>query len=272
MLTLFNFCCWLLLFFFFFQAEDGIRDAQESRGLGDVYKRQVRVLLGEVCNADPLMLLNGDTTPLYLAAQRGFTQVIRALAEAKVDLNFVMPTGTFRNEIMVSDRPQPLQHYDSKNTEIGNGATALHAAVENGHYTAAEALLQLGAKQSNAMQGATPLLIAIQYHHPSIAMLLLQHPPAFIDTPTPMDGVFPLYAAAGNNDLDLVKHLVSSGASFDLVTHTGTTALLHSIMRGQVRVFEFLVEAGADVSISTHHGLTALHLAVHARQLSLIHI
>ena len=25
---------------FFFQAEDGIRDAQESRGLGDVYKRQ----------------------------------------------------------------------------------------------------------------------------------------------------------------------------------------------------------------------------------------
>ena len=25
---------------FFFQAEDGIRGAQESRGLGDVYKRQ----------------------------------------------------------------------------------------------------------------------------------------------------------------------------------------------------------------------------------------
>eukprot|EP00658_Telonema_sp_P-2_P083394 TRINITY_DN9017_c0_g1_i1.p1 TRINITY_DN9017_c0_g1~~TRINITY_DN9017_c0_g1_i1.p1 ORF type:complete len:142 (+),score=23.19 TRINITY_DN9017_c0_g1_i1:29-454(+) len=31
----------LVFFFFFFQAEDGIRDAQESRGLGDVYKRQV---------------------------------------------------------------------------------------------------------------------------------------------------------------------------------------------------------------------------------------
>ena len=28
--------------FFFFQAEDGIRDAQESRGLGEVYKRQVQ--------------------------------------------------------------------------------------------------------------------------------------------------------------------------------------------------------------------------------------
>mgnify|MGYP003380324194 CR=1 FL=1 len=31
---------WVLLFFFF-QAEDGIRDLVRSRGLGDVYKRQV---------------------------------------------------------------------------------------------------------------------------------------------------------------------------------------------------------------------------------------
>ena len=33
-------CLCFFFFFFFFQAEDGIRDAQESRGLGDVYKRQ----------------------------------------------------------------------------------------------------------------------------------------------------------------------------------------------------------------------------------------
>ena len=32
--------CLVLKLCFFFQAEDGIRDAQESRGLGDVYKRQ----------------------------------------------------------------------------------------------------------------------------------------------------------------------------------------------------------------------------------------
>ena len=36
--------------FFFFQAEDGIRDLVRSRGLGDVYKRQVtpRVVTGAV--------------------------------------------------------------------------------------------------------------------------------------------------------------------------------------------------------------------------------
>ena len=30
---------------FFFQAEDGIRDLVRSRGLGDVYKRQILIFL-----------------------------------------------------------------------------------------------------------------------------------------------------------------------------------------------------------------------------------
>ena len=33
--------CYICVLFFFFQAEDGIRDLVRSRGLGDVYKRQV---------------------------------------------------------------------------------------------------------------------------------------------------------------------------------------------------------------------------------------
>ena len=35
--------CPFVILFFFFQAEDGIRDLVRSRGLGDVYKRQVIV-------------------------------------------------------------------------------------------------------------------------------------------------------------------------------------------------------------------------------------
>ena len=35
---------WYECSYFFFQAEDGIRYAQESRGLGDVYKRQAHGL------------------------------------------------------------------------------------------------------------------------------------------------------------------------------------------------------------------------------------
>ena len=37
------FCFFFFVVFFFFQAEDGIRVLVRSRGLGDVYKRQVSV-------------------------------------------------------------------------------------------------------------------------------------------------------------------------------------------------------------------------------------
>eukprot|EP00658_Telonema_sp_P-2_P069764 TRINITY_DN5913_c0_g1_i9.p1 TRINITY_DN5913_c0_g1~~TRINITY_DN5913_c0_g1_i9.p1 ORF type:complete len:375 (-),score=83.92 TRINITY_DN5913_c0_g1_i9:149-1273(-) len=61
-----------VFFFFFFQAEDGIRDAQESRGLGDVYKRQVSTQsTGVVAMASwttlvwPLMVLGlGRSSPV----------------------------------------------------------------------------------------------------------------------------------------------------------------------------------------------------------------
>eukprot|EP00658_Telonema_sp_P-2_P084354 TRINITY_DN9345_c0_g1_i1.p1 TRINITY_DN9345_c0_g1~~TRINITY_DN9345_c0_g1_i1.p1 ORF type:complete len:212 (-),score=42.61 TRINITY_DN9345_c0_g1_i1:68-703(-) len=42
----------LICLFFFFQAEDGIRDAQESRGLGDVYKRQLQSVLSKKKKSD----------------------------------------------------------------------------------------------------------------------------------------------------------------------------------------------------------------------------
>ena len=37
--------------FFFFQAEDGIRDLVRSRGLGDVYKRQVLDMRDQLLHA-----------------------------------------------------------------------------------------------------------------------------------------------------------------------------------------------------------------------------
>ena len=44
---------------FFFQAEDGIRDLVRSRGLGDVYKRQLQALAGDARGEGHRVLL-GD--------------------------------------------------------------------------------------------------------------------------------------------------------------------------------------------------------------------
>ena len=51
--------------FFFCQAEDGIRDLVRSRGLGDVYKRQVETDL--VANSEALFSLVKPTLSLVVA-------------------------------------------------------------------------------------------------------------------------------------------------------------------------------------------------------------
>eukprot|EP00658_Telonema_sp_P-2_P053256 TRINITY_DN4172_c0_g1_i2.p3 TRINITY_DN4172_c0_g1~~TRINITY_DN4172_c0_g1_i2.p3 ORF type:complete len:124 (+),score=25.01 TRINITY_DN4172_c0_g1_i2:100-471(+) len=71
-----------LCFFFFFQAEDGIRDAQESRGLGDVYKRQFFAMpawlllllsgLACVCADDPpILTASSSRNVLYFDTEGG---------------------------------------------------------------------------------------------------------------------------------------------------------------------------------------------------------
>ena len=117
-------------------------------------------------------LMMGDTTVIYLAAQRGFAEVIRQLVGYGASIDFAMPRGGFKGDIQkvgASDEG----FYGEKNNEVGNGATALHASVENGHMGATVALLKLGARQRPVMENASPLLIAVQYKHPDIAKVLL---------------------------------------------------------------------------------------------------
>ena len=56
-------------FIFFFQAEDGIRVAQESRGLGDVYKRQQQFSTVDMMAANITRDINDRLAALDLTAR-----------------------------------------------------------------------------------------------------------------------------------------------------------------------------------------------------------
>eukprot|EP00658_Telonema_sp_P-2_P051767 TRINITY_DN3986_c0_g1_i4.p1 TRINITY_DN3986_c0_g1~~TRINITY_DN3986_c0_g1_i4.p1 ORF type:complete len:615 (-),score=107.92 TRINITY_DN3986_c0_g1_i4:292-2136(-) len=80
-------------FFFFFQAEDGIRDAQESRGLGDVYKRQMTTTTPTTTDGSIVVLpasLNTETFPAKpittTSAHRGFA----AMTDDTPTMSFAM--------------------------------------------------------------------------------------------------------------------------------------------------------------------------------------
>ena len=64
--------------FFFFQAEDGIRDLVRSRGLGDVYKRQLLVFIS---------LALGNPMPLEFTSYEVLAVAAAALIAAFVSLD-----------------------------------------------------------------------------------------------------------------------------------------------------------------------------------------
>ena len=71
--------------FFFFQAEDGIRDLVRSRGLGDVYKRQVLV-------PTPLRRLTGGQSKLTVVGS-DIGSLLRAVDAAVSYTHLTLPTS-----------------------------------------------------------------------------------------------------------------------------------------------------------------------------------
>ena len=213
--------------------------------------RVVAALLAPPCGASPTKLLNGDTTPLYLAAQRGFARTAGALIDGGADVNFAMPNAVQSRQLAV---PGALEMgaggwYGAKNTERGNGATALHAAVENGHRETARLLVARGARQTGSMEGATPLIIALQYGHPAIALDLARAAPTpDLDARVPVDGSCALFVAAGSGYDDVVSALLRLGARPDTTNKHGATPLSHAAFRGRLGALRLLLEGGADAN------------------------
>ena len=66
-----SFLLLFLFFLFFFQAEDGIRDLVRSRGLGDVYKRQVLAGLISGLRAQGMAAFDAAVAGAWIHAEAG---------------------------------------------------------------------------------------------------------------------------------------------------------------------------------------------------------
>eukprot|EP00657_Telonema_sp_P-1_P011148 TRINITY_DN6007_c0_g1_i1.p1 TRINITY_DN6007_c0_g1~~TRINITY_DN6007_c0_g1_i1.p1 ORF type:complete len:137 (-),score=44.66 TRINITY_DN6007_c0_g1_i1:156-566(-) len=85
----------MYIFFFFFQAEDGIRDLVRSRGLGDVYKRQVSTQSTGFCG--------GISSHIVFAAHLAMNFVIDVDGDTAVGKwRILMPCTMMEDGVQVS--------------------------------------------------------------------------------------------------------------------------------------------------------------------------
>ena len=264
---------------------DSLRSATGGTPLhtaADSNRPHVLDVLVNICGCHINALLNGDSTPLYLAAQRGFVEVLLKLGDMGANLDYIMPresefskerANKTRMGIAIAqtkghENGSPATAYDylNKNTEIGNGATALHAAVENGHPEAVNALLRMGAKQLDSMRGTSPLLTAIQYNHPDIALILMKDKSAEsvkINAQSHVDGAFALFSAAGAGHtkvIDAILHQFGGHVNVNLKNNFGGSALSHAVYRGHLGIAMKLLshQAERDAQVC-QAGLGRLH-------------
>jgi uncharacterized protein len=109
--------------------------------------------------------------------------------------------------------------------------------------------------------GRTPLEIAIIWCMPDIVKLLLIHgaDPNLTDskglTPLMKTAVLGIQDARPINDkLQIMMHLIDSGAEIDAQTPDGKTALMYATGNSRIEIVELLVSSGASLSISDRFG------------------
>ena len=123
--------------FFFFQAEDGIRDLVRSRGLGDVYKRQLFTFTvdavlpaeSELVSADLVLLNEADFRAFFDYPAGHFTDIALSVANPQDCLLYTSDAADERSRVdlggrrLIKKKKHHNRHSDVRHTQTSNEHT-----------------------------------------------------------------------------------------------------------------------------------------------------
>ncbi len=184
-------------------------------------------------------------TPLHIASEYGYTDVIKSLLT--LDLN--------------------------KNEQNKHGETALLIASKYGHDDIVDLLINAKAKtDTENFDGSCPLHIASQKNHINTVRLLIKGK-ANIDQKD-KDGNTPLFIAINNAYTEIVKLLIEGGANIDKENTDDESPLFIATSNDNADIVKLLVEGGANVNkekFSNFKG-TPLDIAAKKGNINIAHI
>ena len=222
-------------------------------------------------------------TPLHLAASGGELKVARELMKHKAYVDSQDNEGATPLHLLLRDSSRDdddvldlarllLEHTSDVDVRTTTKWTLLHAAACYERLEIVRMLLDLDANpNAETERGSTPLCLVSGGHYnsqelgASIARLFLGRG---VDVNASAKGlVTPLHAAALNGRLEVVRALLDHGASPNMETEKGDTAL-HFVSGGTydsekhgVGIARLLLEHGVDVHVQNKILNNALHIA-----------
>lgn len=198
-------------------------------------------------------------TPLWIASQQGFIDIVNILLAQQANPN----TRVIRSSRSPLHQAAQNGHVDVAAALLASGANVnaveedgwppLMLAAQQGSEDMANLLVANGADINlREVKGGTPLWIAAQQGHVKIAEMLLQN--GATATGQWSGGRQPIHQAAQNGHLDMIKLLLKYGSEVDCKTEreedeTNVTPLWLASQGGYDAIVEFLLENGASAVI-----------------------
>ena len=176
-------------------------------------------------------------------------------------------------KVLTSEKENAIECFDAA------GRLPSHIAVYQDNHKALETLLAAGSSalvgckavdfsmqrseihlESSCPCGYTPLHIASQHGHYSMAKLLIEH--GADSNAGDCNGSTPLHIVACHDIPSFVPLLLEAGANINARAMNGSTPLHSAAVCLSTRTLKILLEAGIDPTLMDDSGMTALHYTV----------
>jgi len=158
---------------------------------------------------------NDGAVPLFMAARNGHFEVAQLMAQSGVDVNEYLPGGA--TLLFMAAQLGSFEAFkifirigaDPAKRRLRDGMTPLFASIQNGHILIVRELLKLLDPKDQTINGFTPLTVAAMNGHLDVVKLLLRS--GFDTNTAPENGATPFYAAAEYGHLEVVRVLKITG-------------------------------------------------------------